>query len=134
MEKHALKNVSDCWNKNISFYIEISGVQSYKLMLFIFSTPVLIRQLWQFKTVVYLHRPLICIVLLLQNNQPDTNALAYCTDDSDEVLEYRPPQTCCFNFETEFHFMTVFFTFYESGMGRQVWSHVNTFPKISAYN
>jgi hypothetical protein len=34
-------------------------------MLFIFSTPVLIRHLWQLKTVVFLHWCLICGVLLI---------------------------------------------------------------------
>jgi hypothetical protein len=33
-------------------------------MLFIFSTPVLIRHLWQLKTVVFLHWCLICTLLL----------------------------------------------------------------------
>jgi hypothetical protein len=33
-------------------------------MLFIISTPVLIRHLWQLKTAVFLHRCLICTVLL----------------------------------------------------------------------
>ncbi len=33
-------------------------------MLFVFSTPVLIRHLWQLKTVVFLHWCLICVVLL----------------------------------------------------------------------
>ncbi len=38
-------------------------------MLFIFSTPVLIRHLWQLKTIVFLHWCLICAVLLCwQNN------------------------------------------------------------------
>ncbi len=37
-------------------------------MWFIFSTPVLIRHLWQLKTVVFLHWCLICTVLL--NNDP----------------------------------------------------------------
>jgi hypothetical protein len=32
-------------------------------MKFIFSTPVLIRQLWQLKRVVFLHRCLICAAL-----------------------------------------------------------------------
>jgi hypothetical protein len=31
--------------------------------MFIFSTPVLIRQLWQLKTIVFLHRCLICAAL-----------------------------------------------------------------------
>ncbi len=34
-------------------------------MLFIFSTPVLIRHLWQHKTVVFLHWWLICVVPFL---------------------------------------------------------------------
>ena len=33
-------------------------------MLFSFTTPVLIRHLWQLKTVVFLHWCLICVVLL----------------------------------------------------------------------
>ncbi len=33
-------------------------------MLFIFSTPVLIRHLWQLKTIVFLHLCLICAALL----------------------------------------------------------------------
>jgi hypothetical protein len=41
-------------------------------MLFIFSTPVFIRHQWQLKTVVFMHRCLICAVLL-------SNALAYCS-------------------------------------------------------
>jgi hypothetical protein len=36
-------------------------------MLFIFSTPVLIRQLWQLKTVIFLHWFLIRAVLLPRN-------------------------------------------------------------------
>jgi hypothetical protein len=34
-------------------------------MLFIFSTPVLIRHMWQLKKVVFLHWCLMCVVLLL---------------------------------------------------------------------
>ncbi len=34
-------------------------------MMFIFSTPVLIRHLWQLKTVAFLHWCLICAVLFL---------------------------------------------------------------------
>ncbi len=37
-------------------------------MLFIFSIPVLIRHLWQFKTVVLLHCCLICAVLFLSHH------------------------------------------------------------------
>jgi hypothetical protein len=39
-------------------------VISYIQMLFIFSTPVLIRHLWQLKTIVFLRWCLICTVLL----------------------------------------------------------------------
>ena len=42
----------------------------YIEMLFIFSTPVLIRHLWQLKTVVFLHWCLICDVLLFSGQQP----------------------------------------------------------------
>jgi hypothetical protein len=33
MEQHALKNVNNCWNTNISFYLETSSGQSYNLFL-----------------------------------------------------------------------------------------------------
>ncbi len=36
-------------------------------MLFIFSITVLIRHLWQVKTAVFLHRCLICAILLVIN-------------------------------------------------------------------
>ncbi len=45
-------------------------------MLFIFSTPGLIRHLWQIKTVVFLHWCLICAVLLWV---PLKDALKYCS-------------------------------------------------------
>ncbi len=54
MEQHALKkNINECLNINIYSFLETSGGQSSNLnyMLFIFSTPVLIRHLWQLKTV-----------------------------------------------------------------------------------
>ncbi len=53
MEQHALKNVNNCLNTNIYSYLETFCGQSYSLfqMLFIFSTPVLIRHLWNLKTV-----------------------------------------------------------------------------------
>ncbi len=40
-------------------------------MLFIYSTPVLIRHLWQFTTVVFVHWCLICAVLLLKQHLPE---------------------------------------------------------------
>ncbi len=57
MEQHTLQNVNNCLNANIYSYLETSYGQSSNLyfMLFIFSTPVLIRHLWQLKTVVFLH-------------------------------------------------------------------------------
>ncbi len=44
-------------------------------MLFIFSTPVLIRHLWQLKTVV-LHHLCLKHALLLNYNESDTNKLS----------------------------------------------------------
>ncbi len=56
------KNVNNCVNTNINSYLETSGDLSNNQywMLFIFSTPVFIRHLWQLKTVVFLHWCLIC--------------------------------------------------------------------------
>ncbi len=55
MEQHTLKNVNNCWNTNIFFYLETSGGQNYNLYLkFVhFLTPVSIRHLWQLKAVVF---------------------------------------------------------------------------------
>ncbi len=67
MEQRTFENVNSCLNTNIYSYLEASGGQSSNLyisMLFIFSTPVLIRHLWQLKTVVSLHLCLIRTVLL----------------------------------------------------------------------
>jgi hypothetical protein len=57
MEQHTLKIVNSCLNTNIYSYLETSGGQSYNLYLNVvhFLTPVLIRHLWQLKTVVFLH-------------------------------------------------------------------------------
>jgi hypothetical protein len=71
MEQRTLKNVNNYLNTNIYSYLETSGVQSYDLYLNVvhFSTPVLIRHLWQLKTVVFLHWFLILALLLLVNDQ-----------------------------------------------------------------
>ncbi len=64
--KHlALKGVNNCLNTNIYSYLETSGGQSSNLYLnvVLFSTAVLILNLWQLKTVVFLHWCLICAVL-----------------------------------------------------------------------
>jgi hypothetical protein len=66
MEQRALKNVNNCLNTNIYSYFETSDCQSLNLYLKVvpFLTPVLMRHLWQLKTVVFLHWCLICAVLL----------------------------------------------------------------------
>ena len=66
-----LKNVNNCLNTNIFSYLETSRGQSsniYIQMLFIFSTPVFIRHLWQLKTVIILHRCLLHSVLFMFAN------------------------------------------------------------------
>ncbi len=62
-----IKNVENCLNNNIYSYLETFVGQClnlYILMLFIFSMPVLIRHLCQFKTIVFPHWCLICSYLL----------------------------------------------------------------------
>ena len=61
MEQHAYKNVNNRLSTNIDPYLDTSGGQSSHLFLNVvhFLTPVLIRHLWQFKTVVFLHWCLI---------------------------------------------------------------------------
>jgi hypothetical protein len=60
------KNVKKCLNKNIYSYLETSGGQSSNLYLKAdnFLTPMLIRHLWQLKTIAFLHWCVICTVLL----------------------------------------------------------------------
>jgi hypothetical protein len=67
MEQHTLKNVDNCLNTNIYSCLEASGGQSFNLYLNVvpFLTPVLIRHLWQLKTVVFLHWCLMCAVQLI---------------------------------------------------------------------
>jgi len=57
MEQRTLKNVNNCLNTNIYSYLDTSGGQHSNLCKYVvhFSTPVLIRHLWQLKTVVFLH-------------------------------------------------------------------------------
>ncbi len=64
MEQHTFKNVNTCQNTNIYSYLETSGGQSSNPYLNVvhFSTPELIRHLWQLKTAVFLHWCLICAV------------------------------------------------------------------------
>jgi hypothetical protein len=60
------KNGSNYLNTNIYPYLKTSGDQSSSLYLSIvcFSTPGLIRPLWQLKTAVFLHWCLIYALLL----------------------------------------------------------------------
>ncbi len=62
MEQHTLKNVKKCFNTNIYSFLETSGGQSSNLHLNL--TSVLIRHLWQLKTVVFMHWFVIHAVLL----------------------------------------------------------------------
>ncbi len=66
MEKRTLKNVNNCVHNNIYSYVETSGGQSYFLYLNVvcFLTPVLIKHLFQVKTVVFLNWCIICAILL----------------------------------------------------------------------
>jgi hypothetical protein len=66
MEQHAFKNVNNCLNTNFYSYLETSGGQSFNpyLNVVLFSTPELIRNLWQLKTAVFLHWCLLCVVSL----------------------------------------------------------------------
>ncbi len=66
MKQRTLKNVNNCLNTNIYSYLEtpVIKIPIHISLLLIISTPELIRHLWQLKTVVLLHRCLICSVLL----------------------------------------------------------------------
>jgi hypothetical protein len=66
IEQRAFKKVNHCLNTNIYSYLETSGGKSFNLYLNVvhYSTPVIIRRLWQLKTVVFLHWCLLCTVLL----------------------------------------------------------------------
>jgi hypothetical protein len=68
MEQHALKNVNSCLNTDIYSCLETSNGESCNLHLNMvhFSTPVLIRHLWQLKTAVFSHRGIIRAVLLFE--------------------------------------------------------------------
>jgi hypothetical protein len=75
MEQRSLKNVNNYLNINIYSYVErhlVFRVIIYIYMYFIFSTPVLIRNLWQLKTVVFLHWCLIRALLLAVYNLYET--------------------------------------------------------------
>ena len=56
IEQCALKIVNNCFNTNIYSYLVISSGKSFNIYLKVvcFLTPVLIRYLWQLKTVISL--------------------------------------------------------------------------------
>ncbi len=66
MEERTSYNVNNNLNANIYSYLETSGGQSSNIYLNVvhFSTPVLLRQVGQLKTVVFLQWCLIFVVLL----------------------------------------------------------------------
>ncbi len=68
MEQRTLKNASNGLNTTIYSYLETSDGKSYYLYLNVvhfFQIPVLIRHLWQLKTVVFMHWCLISAGLLI---------------------------------------------------------------------
>ena len=67
MEQRTLKNCKQLFEYLIYTYLETSGGQSSNLFINVvhFSTPVLIRHLWQLKTIVFLHWCLIRAILLV---------------------------------------------------------------------
>ncbi len=71
MEQCALKNVNICWNIAIPFYLKTSGGQNSNPYLNVvhFSNRVLIRYLWHIKTVVFLDRCQICVLLLVKTEK-----------------------------------------------------------------
>jgi hypothetical protein len=71
MEQHTLKSVNNCWNTNIYSYLETSGGQNsnrYLNVVHFLNTSVKLPQvsnLWQLKTVVFLPKNLICVVVFV---------------------------------------------------------------------
>ena len=68
MEQRTLKNVDNYLKTNVYSYLGTSGGLSSDRYLNVvnFSTPELIRHLWQLKTIVFLHWHLIRTVLLFE--------------------------------------------------------------------
>ncbi len=70
MEQCTFKNANNCLDSNIYSYLKTSGGQSFNLFFFIFfyflfSSPVLIRHLWQLKTVFLPVSNMRCSVTLV---------------------------------------------------------------------
>jgi hypothetical protein len=62
MEQYALEIVNSCWETRITSYLETSGGQNSNAVHF--STLLLISYLWQLKTLGFLHKYLLFVVLL----------------------------------------------------------------------
>jgi hypothetical protein len=92
MEERIFKIVNNCFNTNIYSYLETSGGPSYNPYLNIvhFLTPVLIRHLWQLRTVVFLHCCLICTVLM-PNNMSSKNPKCYTISYPNEEVNRTDP-------------------------------------------
>ncbi len=74
-EAACFKNVNICWITKIIFYLEILSGRNSNLYLKLFIlTPVLIRHLWQLKTLVFLHWRLICSVIFNEGE----SAASFC--------------------------------------------------------
>jgi hypothetical protein len=68
MEQLTQKQVNNCWDVKISFYLETSCGQNSNpyLKSVHFIKTAKIRHLWESKMVIFLHRFLICATQLLQ--------------------------------------------------------------------
>ncbi len=98
MEQCTLKNVSNCLNTNVYSYLETSGGPSYFLYLNVvhFLKPVLIRHLWQLKTVVFLHWCIIRAALLLSGlYYRRVMIIIYVCYDCGLYYKIKPPTEYC---------------------------------------
>jgi hypothetical protein len=68
MEQYALEIVNSCWETRITSYLEASGGQNSNAVHF--STPLLIRHLWQLKIVGFLHKCLLFVVVMASLEMP----------------------------------------------------------------
>ncbi len=98
-EHRTLKNVKKSLNTSIYPYLETSGGLSCKTIFescSVFSTPVLIRHLWQLKIVAFLHYCLICVLLLIMrydemfDNFSSTDAYAKKVTSTQTTLSTQP--------------------------------------------
>ncbi len=92
-------------------------------MLFIFSTPVLIRHLWQLETVVLVHWCLKCVILLL-NSKIWLIFIPVCPLSLCQMSLWWVSwhHRCCLKFCQQFHF----FVFATKLLKACLWLHSNT--------